>query len=508
MKLFSKFCLGLFSAAVIASVVIPVFRLNLWAKNTAPAIQVDSTPINRSASPVGSFAPIVKKVAPSVVNIYSSRTVKIQPHQNPFQNDPLFRQFFGEQNEQNDNSDQPTTRREEGAGSGVIVSTDGYILTANHVVDEMDEIKVAVPGIKKEFTAKIIGKDRSRDVAVLKIEANNLPAITLADSDQLEVGDIVLAIGNPFDVGQTVTMGIISGLGRYGYGINGRNGYENFIQTDAAINPGNSGGALVDMQGRFVGINTWIASSSGGSEGVGFAVPINVARRVMENLLNGGKVTRGYLGILPQDITPDFAEQFNLKDQNGALVGDVRPNSPAQKAGIKSGDVIVAINGKPISDAHNLQLTVWDFPPGTSISIKLLRNGTPKNLNVTVGEFSLSRTVAREEENSSPVETHADALDGVTVADWSSEVAGQLKIPSNLKGALVQEIAPDSNSADDGLQANDIIVEINHQPVADANAAVKLCRQARGSSILLKIWRREGGFAGTSYLSVDNTAKK
>jgi serine protease Do len=508
MKLFSKFCVGFFSAAVIAFVAIPVFHLNLWAKNTSPAIQVDTTPVNRSSSPVASFAPVVKKVAPSVVNIFSSRTIKVQPRQNPFQNDPLFRQFFGEQNEQNDNSEQPTTQREEGAGSGVIVSADGYILTANHVVDEMDEIKVAVPGIKKEFTAKIIGKDRSRDVAVLKIDANNLPAITLADSDQLEVGDIVLAIGNPFDVGQTVTMGIISGLGRYGYGVNGRFGYENFIQTDAAINPGNSGGALVDTEGRFVGINTWIASSSGGNEGVGFAVPINVARRVMETLLNGGKVTRGYLGILPQDITADFAEQFNLKDQNGALVGDVRPNSPAQKAGIKTGDVILAINGKPIADAHNLQLMVWDIPPGTSVSIKLLRNGAPKTLSVTISEFSLRHAVAQEKENSPAPETHADALDGVKVADWSSDVANQLKIPDDLKGALITEVEPDSNSADSGLQANDIIVEINHQTVADANAAVKLCRQARSGSILLKVWRREGDFAGTRYLTVDNTAKK
>src|SRR5208282_364863 len=315
--------------------------------------KIDTTTLERSPQLGTSFAPVVKKAAPSVVNIYSTHIVHLRPFRNPFSDDPLFRQFFGGQFGPNENRE--ITRKEQRLGSGVIVSPDGYILTANHVVEGADEIKVAVgDSDSKKFTARVVGTDPPTDVAVLKIDAKDLPAITLGDSDQLEVGDVVLAIGNPFGVGQSVTMGIISGLGRH-YGMNG---YENFIQTDAAINKGNSGGALVDAEGRLVGINTWIATSSGGSEGVGFAVPINLARHVMQSLIGGGKVTRGYLGIVPEDITPGLAEGFKLPDQNGALVGDVETNTPAQKAGIKSGDVILEINGEKVNDANSLRLMV------------------------------------------------------------------------------------------------------------------------------------------------------
>ncbi len=254
-------------------------------------------------------------------------------------------------------------------------------MTANHVVSGADEIKVAIADDnKKEYIAKVIGTDPQTDVAVLKIDATGLPAITLADSDQLEIGDVVLAIGNPLGLGQSVTMGIISGLGRH-YGVNGAHGYEDFIQTDAAINKGNSGGALVDAEGRLIGINTWIASLGGGNEGIGFAVPVNLARRSMERLISGGKITRGYLGVIYlQDITPDLAKQFNLADHNGALVGDVLPNTPAEKAGIKSGDVIVGFNGKDVADAHGLQLAVSQSEPGTPATVKLIRDGKEKNV--------------------------------------------------------------------------------------------------------------------------------
>src|ERR1035437_3398103 len=299
------------------------------ARENAPVVRVETTPVNRDARLGARFFPVVKKAAPSVVNIYTTRFIKERPAWNPFQNDPVFRQFFG------------GTRKKEGLGSGVIVTSDGYILTANHVVADADEIKISFGENKKEFPARLVGRDDLTDVAVLKIDATGLPAATLADSDQLEVGDVVLALGNPFDIGQTVTMGIVSALGRSGPG---------FIQTDAAINPGNSGGALVDAEGRLIGINTEIVSPNGGNLGIGLAVPINLARHVLERLISDGKIMRGYAGnILLQDIDAGLAKQFNLSGQDGALVGDVEADSPAARAGLKSGDVITGINGRPIT---------------------------------------------------------------------------------------------------------------------------------------------------------------
>jgi serine protease Do len=413
----------------------------------------------------------------------------------------MFRPFFGEQD------DQPRSRKEEGLGSGVIVSPDGYILTANHVVSGADEIKVSIADDdKKEYTAKIIGTDPQTDVAVLKIDAKNLPAVTLADSDQLEIGDVVLAIGNPLGLGQSVTMGIISGLGRH---YNGINGYQNFIQTDAAINKGNSGGALVDADGRLIGINTWIATLGGGNEGLGFAVPINLARRSMERLISSGKVTRGYLGISPQDITPGLAQEFNLSTQDGALVGDVVSGTPADKAGIKSGDVIIAFNGLEISDAHGLQLAVSQCEPGSSATVKLIRDGVQKNFTVTLAELPGQPGDNSDDQNNSDTDTSkADALDGVTVADLDHDVRQELRIPDSVQGAIVTDVDQDSNSADAGLQKGDVIVEINRHPVSDADDAVNLCKQAKGDQILVKIWRRSGDMGGTRYLSVDNTKKK
>jgi len=315
---------------------------------------------------------------------------------------------------------------------------------------------------------------------------------------------VVLALGNPFGVGQTVTMGIVSALGRSGFGFNG---YENFIQTDAAINPGNSGGALVDVEGRLVGINTAIISRSGGNQGIGFAVPINMARNVLERLVSGGSLARGYLGISPQDINADLAKQFGLADQSGALVGDVVAGTPAAKSGIRPGDVIIAINGKPITDANSLKLTVSQFAPGTSVAVKIIRNGFGKTVNVTLTELPGGEVAANDDDNATAGPATADALDGVTVADLEPTVREQLRVPASVNGALVTEVNPDSNSADAGLQPNDLIAEINRQPVASANDAVRLCKAARGEHILVKIWRRTGNFAGTRFLSVDNAKR-
>jgi serine protease Do len=498
MRQFFRSFAGFFSGVAVALALAAIFQLTTWGKGTEPAIRVEATPVNRDAKLGASYAPVVKKAAPSVVNIYTTRTVHMRVFQNPFFNDPWFQQFFGSR---------VVTKKQRILGSGVIVSPDGYILTANHVVAGADEVKVKA-GDKKEYTARVIGKDPPTDVAVLKIDAKDLPAITLGDSDRLEVGDIVLAIGNPFGFSQTVTLGIVSALGRSG--LRGFSQYQDFIQTDAPINEGNSGGALIDAEGRLIGINDAIFSSNGGNLGIGFAVPVNMARYVMDRLIRSGKVIRGNLeGMSIQDVTSDLAEGFNLTNQNGALVADVYPNSNAQKAGIKSGDVVTAFNGKDIADAHALELMVSESSPGSQAAVKLLRNGVEKIITVALTEL---RSEIPPEENgpnldSGPDKTTVDALDGVTVADLQPSVRAQLNVPPEVRGALVLDVEPDSNAANAGLQRGNLILEINRQPVRNAEDAVSLGRQAKGSQILLKIWRREGNFAGTQFISVDNTKK-
>ena len=510
MTRFPRPVFGFLAATLGALAMVVLFYLTSWGRETGPDIKVETTPLNRDVRLGTSFAPVIKKAAPCVVYIYSTRIVHLRPYRNPFFNDPFFRQFFGDQFPQDN---QPRTRRQESLGSGVVVSPDGYILTANHVVEGADEIKVKVTsgGGDREYSAKVIGTDPPTDVAVLKIDAKDLPAITLGDSDQLEVGDMVLAIGDPFGLEQTVTMGIVSALGRSGFQFGGdsdRPNYQDFIQTDAAINPGNSGGALVDAEGRLVGINTFIVSSTYGNEGIGFAVPINLARHVMDRLIQGGKVTRGYLGVYLRDLTPGLAQDFNLPDQNGALVNDVARNGPAQKAGLKSGDVIVEFNGKKVTDPNSLQLMVSESSPGTEATVKVIRDGHAKSFTVKLAELPGQAGQGGNGRNNSSGNQNTDALDGVTVSDLDQQARQELRIPDNIHGALVTEVNPDSNSADAGLQQGDVIVEINRQPVTNADDAVKLCTQAKGNSILLKIWRRSGDFSGMTYLSVDNTKRQ
>ncbi|HXG65956.1 MAG TPA: Do family serine endopeptidase, partial [Blastocatellia bacterium] len=306
--------------------------------------------------PFVTFAPVVKSALPAVVNVSSSKVV--HDRQPPFLDDPFFRQFFGDQ------FDIPRERRERSLGSGVTVSPQGYILTNNHVIEGASEISVVLSD-KREFKARIIGADPRIDIAVLKVEATNLPAITLGDASKVQVGDVELAIGNPFGLGQTVTMGIVSATGRGNLGIED---YEDFIQTDAAINPGNSGGALINLRGELIGINTAILSDGGqGNVGIGFAVPINMARNAMEQILKNGKVIRGYLGISIQEVTPAIAKAFGLEGPRGALVGDVAQGSPAQRAGIVRGDIILEINGEPVSDSRALRLKIGDMAPGTAV---------------------------------------------------------------------------------------------------------------------------------------------
>jgi serine protease Do len=432
--------------------------------------------------------------------------VRDRPLRNLFGDDPSLRRFFGEDSEE---PKQRRPRKAQSLGSGVIVSPDGYILTANHVVQGADKIKVAIEIGEKQFDAKIIGTDSATDIAVLKIEAEGLPAIVISDSSKLEVGDLVFAVGNPFELGRTVTMGIVSGIGRGGFGITD---YEDFIQTDAAINMGNSGGPLVDAQGRLVGINTLIFSRSGGFQGVGFAVPVNLARYVMDRLIGDGKVTRGYLGLrLQPEVSPDLARQFNLPDTSGALVTSVEPGSPAANAGFKEGDFITEFNRKRISDMRNLRLLVSQTAPGTKASVKIVRDGKSKTLTATLAPLPDEVASRGRNPSSDRKQSGTDALDGVEVTDLDSKAREELKIPAAVHGVLVSSVDPDSNAAEAELHPGDVIVEIDHKPVTRADEAVTLSEKAAGDRILLRVWSRAqgGGAAGaTRYLVVDNTKRK
>jgi serine protease Do len=502
------------SWSVFLGIALCSFRQSSAAPHPPLKLDVDNSPLTTQIKTETSFAPVVKKVAPSVVNIYS--TMVVRERQLPFFNfGDQFRQFFGEQEPP---SNRGRTHQEESLGSGVIISPDGYILTANHVVQGAEKVKVALSTGEKEYEAKIIGIDPPTDVAVLKIESHRpLPAVTTADSDKLEVGDRVLAVGNPFAVGQTVTSGIVSALGRGGLGLNGATSYENFIQTDAAINPGNSGGALVDAEGRLIGINTAILTHSGGYQGVGFAVPINMARTVLESLIEYGKVTRGYLGIHIQPLTPALAKEFGLsEDTGGVLVSGVDPNSAAQKAGLQEGDVVVELDGKKVADPRGLQLLVTQIAPHSKVTLQVFRSEvgqkpTEKTLTATLGELPQEEAGGTGEHGpAGHNQSNKDSLDGVEVADLDSKLRSQLEIPGNVHGAIVTSVDPDSNSAQGGLRQGDVILEIDRHSVRNAEDAVKLSESAKGDEVLLRVWSpgENGGQAGTHFLTVDNQKHK
>lgn len=449
-------------------------------------IRVDNQPLQRETRLTTSFAPIIDKTAPSIVSVKTSRTVAMQPFL-PF-NDPMFRRFFGIPDEEQD-GDQLPRRRNEGLGSGVIVSADGYILTNNHVVEGAEEIMVDLQdGSSRELKAKVVGTDKRTDLAVLKIDATDLPAATLGDSDQLLVGDIVLAIGNPFGVGQTVTMGIVSAKSR-NIGIS-RGGYEDFIQTDASINQGNSGGALIDAEGRVVGINTAILSPSGGNLGIGFAIPINLARNVMEQLIRDGRVTRGYLGVQIESITPDRQKAFNLQNTNGALVTHVEKDGPAAKGGLQRGDVITQVDGKTVNDVPALRLQIASMPPGTKVKLQVIRRGKPVAIEVTLGEFPSEEPVAAapSEDSSSPgVQT---LFKGVEIRDLDANLRRQGNIPDDVKGALVTRVAPNSPAAEAGMRPGQVILEIGETTVSNSKEAIAAFRAAKSAPLRVLVFDR------------------
>jgi serine protease Do len=436
-----------------------------------------------------SFAPVVKKVLPSVVTITSSRVVKTGFPGGDDGIPPMFRQFFGDQGDGNGQFRMPRQQREQGMGSGVIVSPNGYILTNNHVVDHATTVTVIMPD-KHEYNARVVGTDPKTDIAVLKVDAGSLEPITIGDSDKVQVGDYVLAVGNPFGVGKTVTMGIVSATGRANLGIED---YEDFIQTDASINPGNSGGALVNDRGELIGINTAIlANGSQGNQGIGFAVPVSVARSVMDQIVNHGKVTRAYLGVMAQEVTPSIAKAFHETEVRGALVGDVTPNSPAQKAGLEKGDIILDINGKPVNNSAELRMHVSLMAPGTKVDVKVFRDGAEKTLPLTLAEMPTE--TARNEQ---PESSSEDAMQGITVENVTVQTARQLRLPATASGVVVTNVDPASKAADSGLRRGDVIQEVNHKPVRNTADFESAMRNAKEATLLLV--NRQGS---TMYLAV------
>ncbi len=423
------------------------------------------------------MAPAAHAAMPSVVKISSSKVVKqATEFSGPQGMDPLFRQFFG--NGQGIPQQAPRSHREGGLGSGVIVSPDGYILTNNHVVDGATDVRVTLPD-RREFKATVIGTDARTDIALLKIDASNLAAITVGNSSKLQVGDSVLAIGNPYGVGQTVTMGIVSATGRSDLGIEE---YEDFIQTDAPINPGNSGGALVNDRGELIGINTAIlAQESGGNQGIGFAVPVNLARQVMDQIETHGHVTRAYLGVNIQEVTPAVAKALGLNGPEGALITSVSPDSPAEKAGLKVGDVILDINGARVSERNQLRMQVSLMNPDQNVKLKVFRNGQNVDLTARLSEMPGEKVAKAGAES----EDHDAALQGVSVEELDARTARQLGLPASTKGVVVTEVDPASQAASAGLKEGDVIQQVNRQPVESASDFARAVKKSSGASLLL-----------------------
>ena len=422
-------------------------------RKPAPILQLDASPVGDGKTGlVTSYADVVEPAEKAVVSIESSKTVPA-PAVNP-----MLRQFFRDMPEPGKEDNKET-----GLGSGVIVAANGYILTNNHVVEGFETFKVTLKD-GRDFPAKVVGADPKTDVAVIKIEAAGLPVLTLADSEKLRVGDIVFAVGNPLDVGETVTMGIISAKGRKLGLLDAVEGYENFIQTDAAINLGNSGGALLDAKGRLIGINSAIVSPSRGNIGIGFAIPINLASTVMTSLIETGTVRRGFLGVETQDLTPDVAEQLGLaRDTQGTIVTDISAGSPAHKAGLLRSDVILEINGKPAPTIQDLHFMIGQMLPGAKISLKLIRDSKPITISLLLGAV---------------VDDPDQLLKGVDAVALTDELRRKLELDSSVNGVVITTVAKDSPYVE-RLEPNMVIVEIGRTPVGDLASARALLRPGR-----------------------------
>jgi len=420
-----------------------------------------------SAEVLPSLSPVLEKVSPGVVNIAVRGRVAIT--QNPLFQDPFFRRFF-------DFPEMPREREVQSVGSGVITdAAKGYVVTNHHVIANAEDITVVLND-RRRLDAEIVGSDPESDVAVLKIEPDDLTDVPLGDSDDLKIGDFVIAIGNPFGIGQTATLGIVSALGRSGLGIGG---YENFIQTDASINPGNSGGALVDQRGRLVGVNTAILSRSGGNVGIGFAIPVNMVRNVVEQIILHGEVRRGRLGVLIQDLTPDIAEAMRVEAEGGAVISRVMADSAAESAGIRPGDVVVSLDGKAIGGSAELRNRIGQMRPGQKVELGIVRKGKRLDLKVTLGETEEPRASLGES---------GSRLAGVEL----SEIPPDHPLYGPVQGVLVQQVEPLSKAARAGLRAGDIIVSANQRAVTSVDEVTAIARKSGDKPLLLNVHRGDG----------------
>ena len=467
----------IFAYCLVAAAIGAVGGSGLWAQR-APGLAPVAAATVANVTPGSietSFAPVVERALPAVVNISSSKLSKVSAQNAPSEMDPLFRQFFG-RDFQGQNPQRPQRRQlEHSLGSGVIVRSDGYLLTNNHVIDGATDITVRLDN-KREYKAKVIGADPKTDIAVLKIDASNLPTLPMADSTKARVGDLVLAMGSPFGLGQTVTMGIISAQGRTNLGIED---YEDFIQTDAPINPGNSGGALINTRGELVGINTAILANNGGNQGVGFAVPVNLARSVMTQVMEHGKVVRGYLGLLPQDITPAMASALQLKQANGVLIGDVTAGTPAAQAGLVRGDIILDLDGQKLDDSNQLRMRISLTPPGTTVHLAVLHDNAEKTVAVKLAEMPGSAGSSAEKGSDNAA---TSALAGVSVDAGKG------------RGVLVTDVDQSSAAAAAGLREGDVILEVNRKEVASVSDFDRAMRNVSNGTTLLLVKRAENTF--------------
>src|SRR5213594_3779728 len=470
------------SMAVIGAVALAgvSFTSSLASSPTAQTVASPAMPATQL--PVPGFTEVAKAVTPAVVNITTS--MGDRGHEARGQRDRMrdrMDEFFGSPWGPRMPQDQPEHRRS-GMGSGVIVTPDGHIITNNHVIDGARELTVTLPD-KREFKGKVIGTDPKTDLALIKVEARDLPYVAWGDSSKLQVGEYVLAVGNPFGLNSTVTLGIVSALGRGHMGITQ---YEDFIQTDAAINPGNSGGALVDTAGELVGINTAIVSQTGGYQGVGFAVPANMAKPVFESLVKNGKVVRGYLGVAIQDLTQDLAKSFGVKQAKGVLVSSVAEDSPAQRAGLKQGDVIVAYEGKPVEDPAALQREVTHTPVNTKATLKVIRDGREQEVTVIIGEQAETVKVASADSSTE------NALAGLEVQSLDMQTARELGLHGKVQGVVVVDVEPDSLADRAGLAQGDVIKEINRQPIKSVRDYEKIAGSLKKDESALLLINRRG----------------
>lgn len=419
-----------------------------------------------------SIADVAAKITNSVVSIFSTKVISMQNFQ-PFLNDPFFRFFF------RGSEGLPQEREQKALGSGVIVSNDGYIITNSHVISNANDIKVELAD-KRTFSAKVVGKDSPSDIAVLKINVNGLYRIPFGDSSKQRVGDIVLAVGNPFGLGETVTMGIISAMGRANLGIVD---YEDFIQTDAAINPGNSGGALVNMEGKLIGINTAILSKSGGYQGVGFAIPSNMIESLMNSLIKNGKVSRGWLGIVIQDLSPELSKAMKINANKGAIISEIQPGSPAQRAGFNQGDVIVRFNNKQVESSTHLRNMIASAPIKTKISVEIIRNNNRQITEVILDERpDEGYSIASNTNNNV---TGSNLLQGITISSINNNLRQRFQIPNHINGVVIVNVDPGSYASHAGLQEGDIILQINNQSITNISDLNRISRNINNSIYML-----------------------